>query len=189
MKDVSEKWKLLAENLRKQNREIHIKAFRDFLETSHIVDKYFEIFEDRVELNRTERLIILLLLAKCDYMTPTEISKIAIRPVDTIIKSVDGLDKKGVIRSSQSKSDRRLRKVILTEKGLKMAGKNLLFRELSFCQGMSCFNKAEAKIFASYLKKFREQISHVIANNAKIFNKSFTSNLINDPLDKFFSSH
>lgn len=186
MKNVSEKWQLLNNNLKKQHRDTHIKTIRNFLTTTHLVDKYLDIMESTEKptaLNRTEKLILYLILAKRDYMTPTEISKITIRTVDTINKSVDGLNKKGLIRSSQSKTDRRLRKVILTEKGLEWAEINLPVRELCLRQAMNCFSNDEVKIFDSLLKRLREQVIHVLRNNEDKSRKIVASNTMNDPFD------
>jgi len=186
MRSVSEKWQSLTNVLQKQNREVHVETFRNFLTTSHIVDKYFDIVEgaeDSLGLNRTERIIIYLILIKRDFMTPTEISKMTLRQVDTINKSVDGLNKKGLLRSYQSKTDRRLRKVILTEKSLEWVEQNLPVRELSLRMAMSCFSDHEAKIFDAFLKRLREQMINVINGKDHKSVKTYSSNMINDPFD------
>jgi DNA-binding MarR family transcriptional regulator len=191
MKNVSEKWQLLAKTLRKQQREPHLRNFRDLLTTGHLVEKYVDIMEDTkgtVSYNSTEKLIMYLILLKCDYMTPTEISKIALRPIDTINKSIDGLSKKGIIKSSQSKTDRRIRKVILSDKGLESIEKILPVRALVFHQAMETFSNDEAKLFTAFLKRLREQMVQVIHSHGQKSNKTFTSSSINDPFDNFSSS-
>jgi len=188
MKNVSEKWQLLAEKLKKQHREPLIKTFRDYLTTSHFVEKYIDILEnpkETVSYNSTEKLIMHLILLKCDYMSPTEISKMTLRPIDTINKSVDGLNKKGIIRSSQSKTDRRIRKIILTEKGLEACENFLPVRAFVFRQAMSCFSNDEAKLFNAFLKRMREQMVHVIHSNKNKTRKTLTSTSVNDPFDEF----
>lgn len=191
MKNVPEKWQLVTDKLKKQERELQIKIFRDFLTTSHIVEKYVEIIEEAkgaINYNRTEKLIMFLILLKRDYMTPTEISKITFRPIDTINKSIDGLNNKGVIRSSQSKTDRRVRKIILTEKGLELAEQFLPIRKDVFREATSCFNNDELKIFDSFLKRLREQMVSVMQKNSDKSRKNLTSIPSDDPFDSLLNN-
>ena len=188
MKNVSEKFQLLAEKLKKQQREPYIKTFTDFITTSHIVEKYIGIMEDTkntLSYNNTEKLIMFLILLKCAHMSPTEISKMTLRPIDTINKSVDGLNKKGIIRSFQSKTDRRIRKIILTEKGLKACETFLPVRAFVFRQAMSCFSNDEARLFNALLKRLREQMVRVIHSNKNKTKKTLSPTSINDPFDEF----
>lgn len=188
MKKVSEKWQLLVDKLIKQHRKPHIKTFRDFLTTSHIVEKYVAIMEEAkstINYSTTEKLIILLILLKRDYMTPTEISKLTFRSVDTINKSIDGLKKKGIIKNVQLKTDRRIRRTILTEKGLEITEQILPTRELIFHQAMGCFNNDEVKIFSALLEKLRENIIQVINDTDKKYDKFLKFNSNNDPFSNF----
>jgi len=183
MKKPSEKWHLLAKKLQNQNRESHVRSFRDFLTLSHIVDKYLDAKLSADGINRTQRMILLFILSKCGFMTPTEISRRTLRTVDTVNKSIDGLDKMGITKSSQSKKDRRIRKVTLTEKGLNLAEKTLPARYLAFSQAMDCFTKEEAMIFQSLLKRLREQLIHIMGNDSIESKKSFTYISPDEPFD------
>ncbi|OGO23005.1 MAG: hypothetical protein A2144_12480 [Chloroflexi bacterium RBG_16_50_9] len=183
MKKPSEKWLLLAKNLQNQNKELHVRSFRDFLTLSHITDKYLDTNLSADGINRTQRMIILFILSKCGFMTPTEISRRTLRTLDTVNKSIDGLDKMGITKSYHSKKDRRKREVTLTEKGLNLAEKTLPARYLAFSQAMDCFTKEEVKTFQSLLKRLREQIIHIMGNDSVESKKCLPYISLNEPFD------
>lgn len=162
MVNDSEKWQLLAKLIQKQNKDLKIKSFREFLDSSHLTEKYLDARMSNHGINRTQRMIIFLILAKCACMTPTEISKITLRPIDTINKSVDSLDKMGLTSSTPSKKDRRIREVTLTGKGLEFAENALSDRYTSFSQAMSCFNKEETRLFSGYIKRLTKQVNDLM---------------------------
>jgi len=188
MKKPSEKWHLLAKKLQNQHKESHVRSFRDFLTLSHIVDKYLDIKLSADGINRTQRMIILFILSKCGFMTPTEISRRTLRTVDTVNKSIDGLDKMGITKSSQSKKDRRIRKVTLTEKGLNLAEKTLPARYLAFSQAMDCFSKEESMIFQSLLKRLTENIVGILDRDSTESKKSFSFILPDEPFDNLLAT-
>jgi len=152
-----------------------------------MVDKYLDAKLSSDGINRTQRYIVLSILSKCGYMTPSEITRRTIRILDTINKSIDSLEKMGITKSSSSKKDRRIRKVILTEKGLDLAEKTLPARQLAFSQAMDCFTKEELMIFQSLSKRLTEHIVRLMENDSNESKKSFSfispDELYDYPLD------
>jgi DNA-binding MarR family transcriptional regulator len=163
----SNKWNIIADYLKSQNKHWGIKAFSRFLTLSHLIDNYLEEKLSGDGVNRTQRMIIMLILDKGEPMAPTEISQISYRPIDTINKSIKVLDKLGLTISFQSEEDRRIRKVTLTEKGVELAEKDVPLRSMAFFQAMSCFTNEEAKQFAEYLYRVQNQIIHIKKQNSK----------------------
>jgi DNA-binding MarR family transcriptional regulator len=175
MANNSEKWKSLTDNFHTQNKNLHIRAFRDFLSASHLKDKYMDSKLSNDGINRTQRMIILEILAKGGYMTPTEISKITHHPIDTIFKSIDVLTKMGLTRSHQSRKDRRSRQVTLTDKGLELAEKTLPARYLAFSQAMACFSKEEARLYSELLRRLMKQMINIQEESSADFKYSLKS--------------
>jgi DNA-binding MarR family transcriptional regulator len=164
-------WKKLAEKFCEQNKEFRIRAFRNILELSHLTEKFLDFrLSSNDGVNHTQRIIILLILEKGQSMTPTELSKITLRSVDTLNKSIDGLNKMGLTRSYQSRKDRRIRKVLLTEKGLEFAEKSLPIRYVEFTKAMSCFSDKEVEIFEQLSTRMIENMVRIVSeeiNNKK----------------------
>ena len=173
MKKPSEKWTLLAKELHNQNKTSPVRSFRSILSLSHLVGKYLDIkLTDGV--NRTQRMIVLMILSKCGFLTPTELSRLTLRTIDAVNKSIDNLDKSGLTKSYRSKTDRRIRQVTLTEKGLDLAEKSLPDRYLAFSQAMDCFSKEEAMIFQSLLKRLVNHIFDITKKEYLESNKPFS---------------
>jgi DNA-binding MarR family transcriptional regulator len=172
MANVSEHWMTLAKKLHSQHKEQPIRTFRDILILSHATEKYLDIKLSADGTNRTQRNIILSILAKSGYSTPTEISKNTYRTIDTINKSIDGLNKMKLTRSYQSRKDRRIRQVTLTEQGLELAENTLPTRYQAFLKAMNCFSKDESKIFESLLKRLIENIISIMDEDTEASNSA-----------------
>jgi DNA-binding MarR family transcriptional regulator len=167
MIENSKKWQLAASYLQSQNKDPGIRTFRDLLSLSHLIENYLEERLNSDGINRTQRMIVLLILAKNDYMTPTEISKMTYHTIDTINKSINVLNKLGLTESVRSEKDRRIRKVTLTEKGVELAEKDIPLRSMAFFQAMDGFSNKEAKVFISYINRLHKQIVHIKKENSK----------------------
>ncbi len=161
----SEKWYQLAKRLEKQRKELKIRSFRDFLYLTHLIEKYLDAQLSNDSINRTQRMIILFILLKCEFMTPTELSRISLHSVDRINKSIDALDKMGITKSYHSNKDRRIRKVTLTEKGLDLVEMILPIEHRVFSQAMHSFTKEDMRVFRSLLKQQKEQILQIMKND------------------------
>jgi len=163
MKKDKERLISLAENLKSQHQDLNVHNFLSFIYTSDVVDKYMEIIELRTTgLDRTKLAILHFLLANGGTMTPTELSNCVLRSKDTITKAIDNLDKLGLTKSTKSRSDRRLRKVSITAKGLDLMEKFLPIRQQIFSRAMACLDPADAGALRAILKQFREHVLGLI---------------------------
>ena len=166
MRKLSEKWQPLADEIESQNSALRTGTFRNLLILSHIIEKYIDFKFSSDGFNQTQRMIVLSILGRRGFMTPTEISRNMLYIVDTVNKSINNLEKAGVTKSSVSKKDRRIRKVTLTEEGLNLAGKLLPQRYLAFCQAMDCFNEEEVAILQSLVKRLSEHVVRIMADES-----------------------
>lgn len=155
------RWRALAEEIQRQNDQLEMKCLRDFMKLSHLIEKYFDVKLNDDQLNRTQRRVLVYILAYQRPMTPTELSRLFYLNVDTINKSVDSLDKLGLTRSYRSRTDRRVRKVALTDKGLDVMEKTLPQRQAVFSRVMGGLDEKSLEIFLEYTQKLLNQVDAI----------------------------
>ena len=183
MRKPSEKWQLLADTLENHNMETCVSAFRAFLHLSHMVDKYLDARLSADGVNHTQRIILLLILLNRGYLTPTEISRSTFYILDTINKSIDSLEKMGITKSYNSKKDRRIRRVSLTEKGLDLAEISLPARYHAFIQAMDCLTEEEAMILQSLSERLTENLLRIMTSDSTKSENSSSFNSPNEPFE------
>ena len=115
----NEEFKELTEVLQEQHNDLHIRNSFGLLRTAGLMDKFLDLGYRKTKLKRIQILILSFMLANGGVMTPTELKTKVFRSDNAISKTLDNLDKLGLTRSSGTKADRRLRKVTLTDKGMK----------------------------------------------------------------------
>ena len=162
MKKDRERLTSLAESLKSQHRDSNVYNFLSFIYTADIVNKYMETEFRTTGLDRTKLGVLHFLLANGGTMTPTELSNSTLRSKDTITKAIDNLDKLGLTKSTKSRSDRRLRKVSITAKGLDLMEKFLPLRQQIFSRAMACLDPGDAGALRAMLKQFREHVLGLI---------------------------
>jgi DNA-binding MarR family transcriptional regulator len=108
--------------------------------------------------------ILHILIARGGVLTPTELSRRITRSKHATTKAVDSLEELRLTKSARTKSDRRLRKVAVTEKGLDLVEKTMTLRHRIGSQAMQCFNNEEAEALQDILTRFRK---HVIQLSGK----------------------
>lgn len=165
MKKDKEKLVSLAERLKSQHQDLNVYNFLSFIYTADVVNKYMETEIRKTGLDRTKLGILHFLLANNSTMTPTELSNSTLRSKDTITKAIDILDKLGLTRSTRSRSDRRLRKVSITSKGLDLMERFMPIRQQLFARAMGFLKPEDARAIRSILKQVREHILKLIENS------------------------
>jgi DNA-binding MarR family transcriptional regulator len=154
----SERLDSLAKRLRVQANDLKFDNFLTFVYTSEIVNRYLDIELRKVGINRTQMSILHILIARGGTLTPTELSRRITRSKHATTKAVDSLEELGLTSSTKTKSDRRLRKVAVTEKGLDIVEKTMSIRHKIGFQAMQCLDNEEAEVFQDILKKFRKHV-------------------------------
>ena len=151
MRKHLKKMESLAESLISQHKDINIDNSFHFLRVSALFSKFLNDEFHKAGLNRTQIMILSFLLVNNGIMTPTEFQRTTFRSINAISKSVDTLDKLGLTKSSNLRTDRRKRRITLTEKGLELLEKILTVRHDLFIQATNCLNKEQAKEFQRIL--------------------------------------
>jgi len=155
----------LANSLRNQHNDLRVDNTYDILRTSAIINGFLNASYRKVRMKQNQVILLSFLLANGGVMTPTELKTKVFRSNNAIGSSLDGLDKLGLTKSSGSKTDRRLRRVTLTEKGLEMVKQILPVRRTLFTKATSCLNQEEQQALQSILEKLE---NHLLGTTRKI---------------------
>ena len=158
MKSHSERLNFLAKRLRVQANDLKFDNFLSFVYTSEIVNRYLDTELRKFGINRTQMSILHILIARGGTLTPTELSRRITRSKHATTKAVDSLEELGLTRSAKTKSDRRLRRVAVTEKGLDLVEKTMSLRHKIGSQAMQCLDNQEAEVFQDILRRFRKHV-------------------------------
>jgi DNA-binding MarR family transcriptional regulator len=99
-------------------------------------------------------------------MTPSEIAESVFREKNSITAAINAMEKQGVVRREPSPSDRRSVKVIITDKGWKVANQlNPIAQELSR-EALSCMNKEQVENLVETMRTLRESLLPRLAKNS-----------------------
>lgn len=158
MADQAERVGSLAKRLRVQANDLRVDNFLSFIYTSEIVNKYLDTELRKSGLNRTQMSILHILIVHGGTMTPTELSSRILRSKHATTKAVDSLEKLGLTKSARTKHDRRLRKVIITPKGLDCVEETMPIRRKISSKAMQCLNQEESEAFQAILRRFRKHV-------------------------------
>lgn len=158
MKGHSERLDSLAKRLRVQANDLKFDNFLSFIYTFEIVNKYLDNELRKFGLNRTQMSILHILIARGGTLTPTDLSRRITRSKHATTRAVDSLETMGLTRSAKTRSDRRLRRVTITEKGLDLVEQTMSLRHKIGSQATQCLNQEEAEAFQSILRRFRKHI-------------------------------
>ena len=154
----SERLDSLAKRLRVQANDLKFDNFLSFIYTSEIVNRYLDNELKKFGINRTQMSILHILIARGGILTPTELSRRITRSKHATTKAVDSLEVLGLTKSARTRSDRRLRKVTITEKGLDLVEQTMSFRHKIGSQAMQFLNDKESGKFQNILRRFRKHV-------------------------------
>ena len=168
MKAHAKRLDSLARRLRIQANDLKFDNFLSFIYTFEIVNKYLDNELKKCGLNRTQMNILHILIARGGTLTPTELSRRITRSKHATTRAVDSLETLGLTRSAGTRSDRRLRRVTITEKGLDLVEQTMSLRHKIGSQAMQCLNQDEAEAFQTILKRFRKHVLQLMEENQSI---------------------
>lgn len=159
-KNNQENWRILNEELGRQNDDPYIDCMREFMKVSHRMGRYLDDTLNVEGMYRTQKRILFFMLSRNKPVIPTEISRKFHLTVDSITTAINGLDKMGLTRSYRSRADRRVRKVTLTAEGFKMIEKLLPLRRSALTQLLSDFSEEEIGVFLDFFQRIFDQLGH-----------------------------
>jgi DNA-binding MarR family transcriptional regulator len=160
----SERLDTLAKRLRVQANDLKFDNFLSFIYTSEIVNRYLDTQLRKFGLNRTQMSILHILVARGGVLTPTELSRRITRSKHATTKAVDSLEELGLTESTKTKTDRRLRKVVVTEKGLDLVEKTMGVRHRIGSQAMQCLSNEDAEVLQDILRRLRKHVVQMMGN-------------------------
>jgi DNA-binding MarR family transcriptional regulator len=165
--------KQLTELLKEQHDDLRIRNSFDLLRVSGLMDRFLDIGYRKTRLKRIQILILSIMVANGGVMTPTELKTKVFRSDNAISKTLDNLDKLGLTRSSGTKADRRLRKVTLTEKGMKTIKMILPVRADLFIKATSSLTKEESEALESILQKIMDHLLEITGKREQTKKEKF----------------
>ena len=96
-------------------------------------------------------------------MTPSEIAESVFREKNSITAVINTLEREGVVRREPSTDDRRSVKVIITDKGWKVANRlSPIAQELSR-EALSCLDKEQLETLVGNMRTVRESLLPKVA--------------------------
>jgi DNA-binding MarR family transcriptional regulator len=155
---------VVSARLKAQEKDIIMDNFLSFVHTSDMVLNYLDGEIRKTGLNRTQLSILTSLVINGGTMMPTQLSRIVLRSKYATIKAIDGLEKLKITKSeraklsSREKSDRRLRKVTITEKGLELLENTMSSRHQLGSNIMGNLSKKESAELKSILFHMRKHL-------------------------------
>lgn len=163
----------LTEALQEQRNSIRIDNAFELLRVSGLLDKYLDLGFRKLMLKRNQVMILNFILGNGGTMTPTELKNKVFRSDNAISMTLDTLDKIGLTRSSRTKVDRRLRRVTLTEAGLKALEKIVPIRRYLFEEAMSTLTPEESRELKAILEKIMDHLFELTGKKNKEKSETF----------------
>jgi DNA-binding MarR family transcriptional regulator len=150
--------------VRAQEKDIAMDNFLFLINTCDMILNYLDYELRKLGLNRTQIGILTSLVLGDGTMMPTQLSRFVLRSKYATIKAIDSLEKLKLIKSERSKlsskikSDRRLRKVTITEKGLEILESTMANRRQLGSKVMGDLDDKELGELKSILSHIRNNL-------------------------------
>jgi DNA-binding MarR family transcriptional regulator len=154
----------LATMIRESASELRGNLFLSLSNTTDIFTRYLDIETSKHLLNPTLFAILHGLIVHGGTLSPTKISTIVFRSKHAVTRAVDGLEKAGLVKRQVAKSDRRIRQVIITKKGLDFIKVNLNATRKMSETALSCLSQDQAEQLKSILSHLRKHLLSLIKN-------------------------
>ena len=162
-----EKLEPLIEILNDQHNDISVRNTDSLLTIYSLIHKLFDVGYHKTGLNRTQVMILSYMLGKGGSVTPSELIKVVDRSDNAISKSLDNLDALGFTESKHSDTDRRIRSVSVTEKGLDKVEEFLPIRSRLFKKVTSPLTREEQERLDPILTKIMNYLFKVTEKKPK----------------------
>lgn len=162
----SDKLESLIEVLDEQHKDYKVNDAYNFLRICGLMHKLFDVNYRKTGLNRTQIMILSFILANGGTVTPSELLNKVDRSDNAISKSLDNLDKLGLTKSTRTKTDRRYRRVALTEQGLDKLKEILPIRRRLFRRAFKPLTREEGEQLDLILQKILNHLLLVVYKKA-----------------------
>jgi DNA-binding MarR family transcriptional regulator len=125
--------KSMAKELQAQSRNPKVRVFLSFLYTADIFHKFLDSVLTYKNVSRSGFSVLHYLILNGGCMIPTMISKKTKRSKYSVTRVIDTLEKMGLVERLLTGTDRRNKRVKITEKGLEVVSKATLASREHLC--------------------------------------------------------
>ena len=123
-----------------------------------MINLAIDLATKRYGINQTMLSILYTLATHGGVLTPTDLSKRVFRTKQAITLAVDGLEGAGLVKREPIGTDRRIRRIRMTERSSALIKKTLADRRKLIYGIMSCLQPEEAETMSQTLEKLMEEM-------------------------------
>ena len=152
----------LSNQLKPLTEDMRLDAFLSLVYTADVANRYISIKFKKYKSHRTRYGILVALITHGGTMTPTEIGKSVFRSSDTITRIVDRLERDGLVKREPQDTDRRVRKVTITRKGIDFIKSTMATRQKLSHEATSCLDREQIEELRSTLTQLRKHMRKFI---------------------------
>ncbi|MHB8103996.1 MAG: MarR family winged helix-turn-helix transcriptional regulator [Dehalococcoidales bacterium] len=159
--------------VRKGTDKTPLGTLFSILMSFEVLARYLELELKRNEASFIRFNIMSTLFKNGGEMTPSEISESVFREKNSITAVLNTLEREGVVRREPSPNDRRSVKVVITEKGWKVANRlNPIAQEISR-EALVCLDKNKVEELVETMRTLRENLlPRVVKSSVNVKHKS-----------------
>lgn len=158
----------VAKGLQAQSRNNKVSAFLGYLYASDVINRYLELVLTYKKITRAGFSILHTLILEGGSMIPTILSKKTGRSKYSVTRVVDTLEKMDLVQRVSIGTDRRLRKVAITNKGLETVKKGTLASRERLCEDIfQTLDEHQIAELDSLLRDVRKNVQNLINKIAR----------------------
>ena len=159
--NIEDSLESLAEGIRTLAQQMRVSAFLSLIYTADVVNRYLDIQLTSLPASRTGFSVLHNLILRGGSMTPTEISQRIFRSRHAVTKTIDTLEKQGLVRRKPIEEDRRIRRVSITKKGVELVKERSAEGQERMSRAI--FNPLEEKQIEEFDRMLRQIRKHLLA--------------------------
>lgn len=163
-KDTQPELDSLAKEIKLLSSEMRQDAWLSIITTADAVNRYLTLRLRRARFHSTRYGILNALVTRGDGdMTLTTLSKVVFRSKYNVSRVLDKLERDGLVERHASSSDRRIRKIVITPRGIDIMRESMPERREIANEVTSILSKDEMDILRNVLKRLRKHLNNLIA--------------------------
>lgn len=156
----------LSRQFRMLSTDMRHDTWLSIITTADAVNRYMVIRLKRARSHATRSAILNALILNDGTMTPTALSKAVFRSKCDITRVVNKLEKERLIERRSSRADRRIKRIIITSKGVDSIRQTMPERRETTDKITSIFGKDEMDMLSNMLKRLRKHLNNLISVEA-----------------------
>jgi len=163
--NIKDSMESLANEIRSLAQQMRVSVFLSMIYTADVVNRYLDIALIELPASRTGFNILHNLILRGGTMTPTDISKRIFRSRQGVTKTIDTLEKQGLVKREPIGEDRRTRKVSITREGVKLIkktsseGRERISRDI-----LQPLNETQIEDLGTSLRQIRKHVLSLISD-------------------------